>query len=129
MTKDPGDNSVREVRAAYMNTLTDVVHMQLDIPRDVWIRLTQWASERQMEESEAVVQIIKHRVTRPEDTYMTGFYADLVGQHLRGELEPGPCLSDIKVDEHTAAAIRQELENEYGTDDPVKIVELARNRE
>ena len=129
MPKDLGDDSVGEAQAAYVSARGSIVHVQLDIPRDVWVRLAQWASERQLKESEAVVQIIKHQVTLPEDAHLTGFYADLVGRQLRGALEPGPRLSDIKVDERAAAAIRQELENEYGTDDPVRIVDLVRNRE
>lgn len=107
----------------------DTVHVQLDIPRDVWARLAQWATMHQIKETEAAVQIIKQQVTSPKDTRPAGFYADLNGRHLCGELEPGLRLIDIQVDECTARAIRRELGKEYGTDDPVEIIECMRNRE
>lgn len=129
MCKDSKDNGVHEAHAAYADTPIDTVHVQLDIPRDVWVRLAQWATMHQIKETEAAVQIIKKQVTSTEDTRPTGFYADLIGRHLRGELEPGPRLIDIQVDEYTAKAIRLELEKEYGTDDPVEIIERMRNRE
>jgi hypothetical protein len=107
----------------------DVVHVQLDIPRDVWNRLARWATEHHIREAEAAVQIIEQQVGPSEGTSPTSFYADLIGRHLRGELEPGPHLVDIQVDESIAKAIRLELEKEYGIDDPVELVERMRNRE
>ena len=58
-----------------------------------------------------------------------GSYARLVAQDLRHESETGPGLLEIGVDEEVAQAIREELFQEYSTEDPVKIIEKMRNRE
>ncbi len=123
------NKGVHEARAAYTEPQSDVVHIQLDIPRDVWNQLRLWAAEHQIKEREAVIQLVSRQVTPPEDADVSGFYADLVGRHLRGELEPGPRLLDIRVNEDIAEAICQELREEYGTDDPVEIIESMRSRQ
>jgi hypothetical protein len=129
MQGKPQEDSVHETRAACVDTQADVVHVQLDVPRDVWTRLTRWAVEHQIGETEAVIQIIEHQLAAPENTHPTGFYADLISQHMGDELESGPRLIDIQVDESVAKAIRHELEKDYETADPVELIERMRNRE
>jgi hypothetical protein len=128
MSQESQDDSVHEAPATYAGTLADVVHVQLDIPRDVWARLTQWATIHQIGETEAAVQLLEQQVAALQDQQGIGYYAALVGQHLRGELEPGPRLAAIQVDEDVARAIRLELGQEYGSDDPVEIIARMRDR-
>ena len=122
------ESAVREPAPAYVTGPSLVTRISLDVPRLLWDRFTRWAAQQHLDADDALLQLIERQVA-PAVEPPRGFYADLVGCHLRGELERKGSIVDIRVDKAVAEAIRDELCREYGTHDPVTIVEKMRDRQ
>ena len=107
----------------------DTVHLQMEVPLALWERFLHWAEIQKLSVSDALLSLIRRQVSLPvsPDT-VSGFYADLTRQHLEGELKRTGSILDFRLDEQTAAAIVESLCREYGTDNPVEIISLMRQR-